>query len=346
LDNLTHSLFALTLARTRLGRAGPGTTAALLVASNVPDCDIVTALTDSGAAYLTMHRGPTHGPIGVLALGIATAAIVKLVMRQAHLRRLTAISCLAVLFHVLMDLPTAYGTRLFSPFGSSWYTLDLLPIIDVYLLGLLAAGLVAARVRPARASVIATAVLVAMGSNYAIRGMAHQVAIHQGQHMSGLTEACDGGLFAQWPSDPLASRRHGDRCIAALPTFLSPFTWRLIFRTPGLYEIADLDLLRGWKGAPVRFPDARGVWVERASTAPTARVLLGFSRFAAAHVERDAHGGATVYWNDVRFAGDLVGIREALPRTRAAFSAAVHLDASGRVTSESLAGGRFSRSAD
>ena len=33
MDNLTHSLFALTLARTELGRAGRGTTAALLVAS-------------------------------------------------------------------------------------------------------------------------------------------------------------------------------------------------------------------------------------------------------------------------------------------------------------------------
>jgi hypothetical protein len=42
LDNLTHSLFALTLARSPLGRAGRGTTATLLLASNAPDIDIVT----------------------------------------------------------------------------------------------------------------------------------------------------------------------------------------------------------------------------------------------------------------------------------------------------------------
>ena len=50
LDNLTHSLFGLTLARTPLGRAGRGTTAALLLASNAPDIDVI--VTAGGAAEL------------------------------------------------------------------------------------------------------------------------------------------------------------------------------------------------------------------------------------------------------------------------------------------------------
>jgi len=65
LDNLTHSLFGLTLARTPLGRAGRGATTALFLASNAPDIDIVVTL--GGAAnYLEFHRGPTHGPLGVV----------------------------------------------------------------------------------------------------------------------------------------------------------------------------------------------------------------------------------------------------------------------------------------
>ena len=51
-------------------------------------------------------------------------------------------SIVGVLLHVLMDLPTAYGTRLFSPFDWHWYAIDLMPIVDVYLLIALAAGLV------------------------------------------------------------------------------------------------------------------------------------------------------------------------------------------------------------
>src|SRR5581483_11663822 len=72
-DNLTHSLFGLTLARTPLGRAGRGTTAALLLASNAPDIDVIS-LARGGASYMHWHRGPTHGPFGVVGLGLVSAA--------------------------------------------------------------------------------------------------------------------------------------------------------------------------------------------------------------------------------------------------------------------------------
>ena len=127
MDNLTHSLFALTLARTPLGRAGRGTTAALLLASNAPDIDIVT--TAGGALnYLRWHRGPTHGPLGIMGLGVAAAGIVWTGRRILDSRRsaaeataaaniapdasfgiLVAVSLMCVIFHVLMDLPTSYG---------------------------------------------------------------------------------------------------------------------------------------------------------------------------------------------------------------------------------------------
>src|SRR6266851_5593395 len=72
MDNVTHTLFAATLARTPLSRAGRGTTAALILASNAPDIDIIA--TAGGAVnYLTWHRGPTHGPLG---LGVVTAGLV------------------------------------------------------------------------------------------------------------------------------------------------------------------------------------------------------------------------------------------------------------------------------
>src|SRR5579872_6153515 len=77
LDNLTHSLFGATLARTPLARAGRGTMAALVLASNAPDVDIVT--TAGGALkYLEWHRGMTHGPLGIVGLGIVSASFVWL----------------------------------------------------------------------------------------------------------------------------------------------------------------------------------------------------------------------------------------------------------------------------
>jgi membrane-bound metal-dependent hydrolase YbcI (DUF457 family) len=121
MDNLTHSLFGATLARTPLGRAGRGTTAALIIASNVPDLDIVTTAGGS-ISYLQWHRGPTHGPIGIVALGLVTAAIVSGAYRVIDARArdraaergpvapcgmLAIVSTIGVLLHVLMDIPTS-----------------------------------------------------------------------------------------------------------------------------------------------------------------------------------------------------------------------------------------------
>src|SRR5207244_10822516 len=84
MDNLTHTLFALTLARTPLGRAGRGTTTALVLASNAPDVDFVMSFVTTArgsASYLQWHRGPTHGLIGVLALVAIDEMMVSAVQR-------------------------------------------------------------------------------------------------------------------------------------------------------------------------------------------------------------------------------------------------------------------------
>src|SRR4029453_18263884 len=142
MDNVTHTLFAATLARTQLGRAGRGTTAALIIASNLPDIDIIT--TAGGAAtYLKWHRGPTHGPLGVVGLGVLTAVMVTLAYRyvpqlkrnrsgtdapaaepDASFAMLAIVSSIGALLHVLMDLPTSYGVRMLSPFSWRWFGVD------------------------------------------------------------------------------------------------------------------------------------------------------------------------------------------------------------------------------
>jgi inner membrane protein len=162
LDNATHTLFAITLGRTPLGRAGRGTTAALILASNAPDLDILSALHGGATGYMHWHRGPTHGPLGVVGLGAMSAGLVWLGRGWLDKRRrdtgadpprapaasfgmLFVISMLAIVLHIGMDLPTSYGIRLLSPFDWHWFAFDWLPIIDIYLLIALAAGLMFGR---------------------------------------------------------------------------------------------------------------------------------------------------------------------------------------------------------
>jgi membrane-bound metal-dependent hydrolase YbcI (DUF457 family) len=336
LDNLTHSLFGLTLARTPLGRAGRGTTPALLLASNVPDLDII--VTAGGAAqYLQWHRGPTHGPLGAIALSLLIAIIVWVGRRRwdrsssdapASFPMLWAVSGIGIVCHVLMDLPTAYGTRPLSPFSWTWFAVDWMPIVDIYLLAILGGALWFARsgdeaTRAARRRRNASIAIVLMAVNYGGRAMFHRIAIARAPQVFGerLPEWCaqsvrPGMGLEYWPRRSAVPDR--DRAstpclveLAAMPDFFSPFRWRLLAQLSNGYEVRDLDLLTG-RGLPggdslarrslaVRVPNQWTPVVMRAATAPLAMVFLGFSRFPAARSFIAEDGTATVRWTDMRF---------------------------------------------
>src|SRR5262249_20113498 len=151
------------------------------------------------------HRGPTHGPLGVVGLGLVTASLVwgwrRLRARRAgrtaasaaaareasavgaptaprgdpspsvdaSFPMLVAIAMIGVVFHILMDLPTSYGTRLLSPFSWRWFAVDWMPIIDIYLLMVLVAALGFGRTTPAINRRKAAIVLTFMAANYGVR---------------------------------------------------------------------------------------------------------------------------------------------------------------------------------
>jgi len=305
-DNLTHSLLALTLANAGLRRAGRGATAALLIGSNIPDIEIVTALTGGRVGYLAAHRGPTHGLLGLI-LGLATGAIVWLVLRargrsesSASLASLVGVATIGVVGHIAMDFATSYGTRILSPFRNTWYGVDWMPIIDIYLWVVLAAGLVAGLARPALRARFAIVALLLTGGDYALRAGAHAAALRQAMALEarpGVAREAGGGVFRYLNSNPPAALP------AALPTWFSPFRWRVIMRVPGGFEVREINLLRpGHDADPVAFPDESGAIVERAAAAPLARVFLDFSRFPAAETMKHHDGGVTVHWYDLRFA--------------------------------------------
>ncbi len=372
MDNLTHSLFGLTLARTSLGRAGSGTTSALLLASNAPDIDIVTTA-GGAAAYLQWHRGPTHGPLGVVGLGLLVAVTVWAVgrlrtrdegSRRAGFGALWAVSILGVLFHVLMDLPTSYGTRLLSPFDWHWFALDWVPIIDVYLLGILGAGLAWGRRRDRHGTSLqrprsrshtgrraASLALSAMAAFYAGRAAAHRQALAEAPTvLAPLPQRCAPPPIAldRWPRAAVLDVAHqpADGCLmdlAAIPDVLSPFRWRLIAQLPDRYKLGNTDLLAPRRAAREPAAPASGRtaayenrWTDAvagAARSASAQIFLGFSRFPAAHWRVDDRGITTVQWTDLRFVPppsiDQSG-------RNLFFTITVRVDASGRILDERL----------
>jgi inner membrane protein len=377
MDNATHTLFALTLARTPLGRAGRGAKAALLIASNVPDIDIV-AVARGGISYLAWHRGPTHGPLGIVGLGVMTAGLVwvgqrtldrrapgKAIARasedegHASFGMLVVVSLIGVLLHVLMDFPTSYGTRLLSPFDWHWFAVDWMPIVDIYLLSALAAGLMFGRVSAASSRRNAAIVFALMAAYYGIRGVAHHEAMALAPRLFGplLPQRCDAQpstapLVASWPraTTPHPFAESGNRCLvemAALPTFISPFRWRVVVQLSNAYEIHDVNLLderfrspggdtEGIRRLTVRFPNQWTPQVARAADTRLGRVFLDFSRFPAARwVVEDKTGITTVRWTDMRFAGGVLTLEQPVRRPDP-FTAVVRIGPDGRILDERL----------
>ena len=346
MDNVTHSLFALTLAQTPLRRAGRGSTLALLVASNAPDLDIVTVLSGGSTSYLAHHRGLTHGPLGIVVLA-GVAALAAWIASGFGRRResaspgaLAALGLIGVACHVAMDLPTSYGTRFLMPFNSAWYAADWLPILDIYLIAILSCGLLAARLRPAVRARAAFLALMLMGANYAFRGSLHQFALARAasespalvEQVHSWRDEPSGKLPAERPCATAASP--ASDCLvaaAALPTFLTPFRWRVIREYSGGYLLSEIDLLRpAAPGARVWVPSEEGPEVTAATAASPARVLLAFSRFPAARVLRDEPYGVSVRIDEVRFLGAAGPLREDT-QPRSLFTIVVPLDPRGRI---------------
>jgi membrane-bound metal-dependent hydrolase YbcI (DUF457 family) len=370
MDNLTHTLFGATLARTPLARAGRGTTAALLLASNAPDSDIIAA--GGGALdYLAWHRGPTHGILGIVGLGLATAGLVwiggrlfdrRTASAPASFPALAAVSVLAVFCHILMDLPTVYGTRIFSPFNWRWYAMDWMPIIDVYLWMILAGGVLAALTIRSRGGAAAAerrrhwSALIVLGlmfGNYGIRAASHHAALASAPQVLGplLPPTCAAadsgtGVLRSWSRDSEPARPAPDAApclieIAAIPSFTSPFEWRVLARLSNAYIAYDVNVLDTTAFEPMeraseRYPD---LWtpsvVIAAERADVARSFLEFARFPAVRSAVGSDGVTTVQWTDLRFASGPPD-DELASRRRDLFTATVEVAPDGRIVAEQL----------
>ena len=150
-----------------------------------------------------------------------------------------------------------------------------------------------------------------------------------------------------WPREAPATPSTGSRClveVAAMPSFFSPFRWRLIAQMSNSYELHDVDVLDArlrrpaeageapWRIA-VRYPNQWTPAVQAAAKARIPQIFLGFSRFPAARSFSDPRTGETIVrWNDMRFATGL-NIDQ---RARDLFTVTVRLASDGRLIEQKL----------
>jgi hypothetical protein len=364
LDNLTHSLLGLTLANAGLRRAGRGATAALVIASNIPDLEVVTRFTAGRVGYLEAHRGPSHGPAALL-LAAATAALVWAATRLADrwtgagpqgsgrspsapatFLALLGVAAIGVAGHVSMDFATSYGTRVLSPFAPTWFGVDWMPIVDVFLLAVLLAGAGWAWLRPALAARVAAAVLVALAADYACRAALHEWAITRAMELCA-AQAQGVAVPARPPTVFAYHGRSRPAALpAALPTLSSPFAWRLVVPSRGGFLVTEVDIRdrsSGWTSraaeAGIWFPNDTGPFVEQAASSRMGDAFLTFSRFPSAEIVTHANGDLTVHWYELRFAEHRAPVGNDRRRHTSPFGAWVRLTPNGGVIGQGLGPG-------
>lgn len=304
MDNLTHTLLGLALSRAGGKRLGPYATGILMMACNAPDVDAISRL-DSTATYLQWHRGITHSFVAAPVLAAVVVGIFLLGRKIARSTRpfragpAFLVALVGVVFgHLLMDWTTSYGTRLLLPFSGRWLSWGAIPIVDLWLLLALVAGLtipflfrliseeIGAPGSPRRGGALfALAFLLAW---FGFRGLCHARAI---------------AVLDSYTYNGREPRR-----VDAFANLANPFRWQGVVETAETWEMIEVNLLEEFDATVARtyYAPEPSPALEAARGTRTARIFLDFARFPYSYVEQTADGYEVVL-RDLRFEYNVAG---------------------------------------
>lgn len=324
MDNLTHTLYGLALAKTGLQSVTSQATLTLVAGANLPDVDLVSLFWGQ-INYLKYHRAGTHSFAGIV-LGALLLASILYWVNNCLLRRIPAswwrlfgLALIGIASHILLDYTNSYGIRPLLPFSGRWYAWDIVYIVDPWILLVLILGLalpflfglinqeIGAKPSDSHRGAILCLVLVSF--YWLLKDFSHRQA---------LTD------LSQTTYNTGATLRVG-----AVPKLVDPFGWNGIVETETAYHktvigwgLSSSDDQFGRK--VIHKPEQKDV-IESASKSSYAKVFLDFARFPWFQIE-PAEEGYTVSLRDLRF--------DFASRIRRGFTCTISLDQQLRVVSQ------------
>jgi inner membrane protein len=328
MDPLTHALASYTLKRAAFPRAPRSTTIAMLIAGTIADIDLLSAYV-SPSAFLAFYRTYAHSLLAALLFSLLVTLAFLLRKRSPTETQTSPIplflaALAAALLHVLLDLCQSAGLEPLWPFSSHRFALDWLPHVDLWILGILLAGIflpalsrlvteeIGAKSKGPRGKVGASLALATMLLYIVLRFVLH------------------GNALAALESRTY--RGESPRKAAAFPESSSPFRWQGIVETESALHEVEIDV-----GPAAHFDPDSSVTsykpepspaLDAARSTPVAQRFLQVARFPKATVERTPDGFHILL--------------RAFPYSRDASSglrlhALIETDPSGKVLSQELA---------
>jgi inner membrane protein len=279
LDNLAHTLIGIGVARSGLSRRfGPGTTATLAIASNLPDLDVLWTIFDPWDRFM-LRRTHSHAIVALPVLASLLALVLRRRYRHQSFGALFGLSALGIALHLLFDLVNSFGVVLLWPFTLRRFELASVFIIDLFIWAASLAPIVAGRWLSEPRRLLAYRLSVASLGIYVVLCLAAHAQ----------AEAI--------VRDDLARRSIHPRTLRVFPEPLGPHRFRSAALTENGWEVSLCSLLRGIERREMipTQPDAPRVAEVRA--APRGRKLDWFMAAPVWTLRPD--GGVEVY--DLRF---------------------------------------------
>lgn len=273
-DILTHALVGLFIALLMskwLGFEGikwpviAGVAAALM-----PDIDALAFLFSEGGFY-AYHRAAAHSFISVVILSLVAAIVFSKFTKTFW--RYFPLALTAALSHLLFDFITpAPVTQVFFPFSSTGIALNISPPVDVYLLAILVAGIVVARIHSTRQMKVAAYVLLfsllLVGARFG------------------------AGLYAESRIESITGNAY------LTPKLFNPLVWIVIQENDDSYTLSEFSVATGLSHVK-EMPKNHNALVEASKSSLLVRQFISYARFPVALTD-----GNEVRWFDLRTSQD------------------------------------------
>lgn len=310
---VTNALTSLALARagqTRLPRYGM---AILFVAAVAPDLDYLSYFAGP-SAFLRFHRALLHSAVGAAFVALITAGVFCVIGKRrpkpssSHdpkppLRFWAALipAAIGVAAHDLLGVASGIGVDLLWPFRTQRYAWNLLTNVDVWILLVLAAGLLIPELLRLVSEEIGERRKRVRGRLAAILALSI-VAAYVGARAVLHTRAIDLIMSNDY-------QRRTPLFADAFPVSSVPFEWRGTAATDTTLEEIQVSLASGARFDPERshtiYKPQDSPALEAGEAAAQTRLYLQYARFPLAKVTQ-LEDGYRVEVHDLQFAeGDL-----------------------------------------
>lgn len=231
MENLTHTLVGLMMARCGLEKTTARGAGMMMLAANAPDVDAVFWF--NRLHYLDYHRSYLHS----FACAPLVALLPMALVRAKFTWKSYAAAIAGVLSHLLLDWTNPYGIQLLLPFSHRRVMLDITNIADIWIWCILFAGFlgplagrllrgeieVSPAPRAAWAWIALTALITYEGARFALHAKAVEMIESRMYHGASPTEA-----------------------IAVPADFLHPARWKGIARGQGFATVVPLNVQRAY----------------------------------------------------------------------------------------------------